>query len=334
MSVVRKAIHAEPLTEQEAGDLLHAIASGDATPVQIAGALIALRTRGETIDEIAGMARAMRALSEKVNAKSDNLLDTCGTGGDRCSTFNISTTAAFIAAAAGAKIAKHGNRAVSSPCGSADVLEALGIKIDLAPPDVARAIDQVGIGFMFAPVMHPAMKGAAPIRRELGARTIFNLLGPLTNPAGAKIQLLGVFDKKWVRPVAEALGQLGSKRALVVHGEVGLDEISPVGTTFAALLDESGAVTEITLSPSDFGLKEVELSQIEAGASPSENAEKLRLALSEPGHPCSVSATLNAAAAIWLCGLAPTLLVAAHLAQEAVGSGEALAKVEELIRFA
>ena len=233
-SAIKQLVEGRDLSGEEAHVAMMQVMSGDASPAQIAAFLVALRMKGETPDEIAGCARAMRAHVTPATPTHSDLVDTCGTGGDGSDTFNISTSAALVAAAAGAVIAKHGNRAVSSRCGSADVLEALGVRIDLAPADVAACIDEVGFGFLFAQAHHPAMRHAGPIRRELGIRSVFNLLGPLTNPAGARRQVVGVYSEALVVPIAQVLAKLGTEHALVVHGAGGLDELTPTGENLMA----------------------------------------------------------------------------------------------------
>ncbi|OFZ96670.1 MAG: anthranilate phosphoribosyltransferase, partial [Betaproteobacteria bacterium RBG_19FT_COMBO_58_11] len=247
-------IEKRDLTRDEMLSVMQQIMGGELTPVQIAGILVALRAKGETVTEIAAAAQVMRELSTKVPVTGTaNLVDTCGTGGDGAHTFNISTASAFVAAAAGVKVAKHGGRSVSSTCGSADVLEALGVNVNLTPEQVAQAVHEIGVGFMFAPNHHSAMKHAAPVRRELGVRTLFNLLGPMTNPAGAQNQVMGVFHRDLVPKLARVLQQLGSRHVLVVHAADGLDEISLGGDTYVAELRE-GDVSEYTLNPQQFGL--------------------------------------------------------------------------------
>src|SRR6476620_548459 len=242
---IDKLVRGESLVDVEASGAMEEIMDGVATPVQIGALLIALRMKGETVDEITGLARVMRAHAIPVDPGSSRVVDTCGTGGDRSGTFNISTAAAIVASAAGVPIAKHGNRAMSSRCGSADVLEALGVRIDLPPADIADCIDEVGFGFMFAQAHHPAMRYVAPVRRELGIRTVFNLLGPLTNPAGARRQVLGVYAPDLVEPIAQVLVRLGAEHALVVHGAGGLDELTPVGDNLVAEVRD-GEVREYT----------------------------------------------------------------------------------------
>ncbi|MDX6401757.1 MAG: anthranilate phosphoribosyltransferase, partial [Gaiellaceae bacterium] len=251
--LVGSLLDGRDLTREEARDAMHEIMRGDATQAQIAGFLVALRAKGETADEIAGCAEAMREHVLPVHPKRTDLVDTAGTGGDGKHTLNISTAAALVAAAAGVGVAKHGNRAASSQTGSADVLEALGFNLDLAPDRIARSIDELGFGFMFAQAHHPAMKHAAPVRRELGTRTVFNVLGPLTNPARARAQVIGVYSPALVRPIADALVQLGAHRAFVVHGADGIDELSPTGPNLVCEVVDGG-VRERTIDPAELGL--------------------------------------------------------------------------------
>src|SRR5947199_8010432 len=264
------------LSRAEAREVMGTIMSGDATPAQIGGFLVALRVKGETADEIAGCAEAMRAHVLPVRPARQDLVDTAGTGGDGASTINISTAAALVAAAAGAGVAKHGNRAVSSASGSADVLEALGFRLELPPAQIERSIDELGFGFLFAPTHHPAMRHAAPVRRELAARTVFNLLGPLTNPAGARAQVVGVYDPALVRTIAQVLAQLGARRAFVVHGAGGIDELSPAGPNLVCEVVE-GAVHEREIDPLDLGVPRCDPSELRGG-SPGDNAEAIRAA--------------------------------------------------------
>ena len=267
---INKVINNQDLSQEEAISTMNEIMSGEATPAQIASFITALRMKGETVDEITGCAKVMREKVTRINTKSDLLVDTCGTGGDSAHTFNISTTAAFVAAGAGLKIAKHGNRSVSSKCGSADVLKELGVNIEADANTVAKCIDEVGIGFLFAPMLHPAMTYAIGPRREIGIRTIFNILGPLTNPAGATTQVLGVYDPKLTETLAKVLNNLGSKHVFVVHGSDGLDEITITGKTYVAEL-VNGEVRSFTIDPEDFGISKADVSSL-AGDTAEENA--------------------------------------------------------------
>ncbi|MCW5934085.1 MAG: anthranilate phosphoribosyltransferase [Fimbriimonadia bacterium] len=332
-SLIRTLMEGQVLSEPEAESAMNALMSGAMTPAQIASILTALRVRGETSDEIAGFARAMRQHAQQIHPQKEGLLDTCGTGGDTLKTWNLSTATAFVAAAAGVPVAKHGNRAVTSACGSADVLEACGVNLAMSPEQVQEAIERLGIGFLFAPQHHPAMKYAAPVRKELGARTVFNLLGPLTNPAGAKRQLLGVFDWKWLVPMAEALGKLGAEHALVVHGMDGLDEVSPVGTTVAAHLKPDGTIETLEWTPEDLGLKRLLPGEIKAGESVEESAALFRDALSGNHEALSRSLLPNAAAALWVAGRVEELSEGVWLAQRAIESGRALELLEQYTEF-
>ena len=311
---------------------MHTLMKGAYTPAQIAGFLIALRMKGESVTEIAAAAEVMRELSIKVPlAEVDHLVDTCGTGGDGARTFNISTTAAFAAAACGARVAKHGGRSVSSSSGSADVLEALGVNVNLAPERVAQAVKEVGVGFMFAPNYHAAMKHAAPVRRELGVRTLFNLLGPLTNPAGAPNQVLGVFDRALAGKLARALQALGSRHVLVVHAEEGLDELSLASPTFVAELKD-GHVTEYELEPGVFGLPQVAATEMAVNGI--EEAMTMLFAALENRHPAAAAiVALNAGAAVYVAGKADSLQGGVAQAKAAIESGAAMAKLEAYIEF-
>ncbi|MBP1684043.1 MAG: anthranilate phosphoribosyltransferase [Deltaproteobacteria bacterium] len=305
--------------------------AGDATPAQIGALLVALRMKGETVAEITGAVRAMRALAAPLRLRSGSVVDTCGTGGDLRGTFNISTTAALIAAGAGLTVAKHGNRAVSGTVGGADVLESLGVKIDLPPDDVARCIDEVGIGFLFAPVFHPAMRHAAAPRRELGLRTIFNLLGPLSNPAGARHQVVGVFAAEWTEPLAQALGRLGSVHALVVHGDDGLDELSLAAPSHIAEWKDGG-VRSFRITPEQFGFQRCCDSDLSGGDRDSAAGIVRSIVEGVPG-PRTDIAVLNAAAAIYVGGVAPSIAAGIDLARDAVASGRARRKLAQMIEF-
>jgi anthranilate phosphoribosyltransferase len=314
-------------------DLFRQVMDGKVTPVQLSAILMGLHVKTESVSEIAAAAQVMREFSTKVDvADVANLVDTCGTGGDKSHTFNISTTAAFVAAAAGAKVAKHGGRSVSSSSGSADVLEALGMNLNLTPAQVAESIKQVGLGFMFAPNHHPAMKYAAPVRKELGMRTILNILGPLTNPANAPAQVMGVFHADLVGIQARVLKQLGSKHVMVVHGENGLDEISISGPTFVAEL-KHGFVTEFKIEPKQFGL---DLAPIESLKAADKEASKAMLltVLDNQAGPAKDVVMLNAGAAIYVSGLANDLWGGVTKAREMIESGKARAKLDDLIKFA
>lgn len=305
--------------------------AGEATPAQIGAFLVALRMKGETVGEITGAVRAMRALAAPLRLRSTTVVDTCGTGGDLCGTFNISTAAALVAAGAGIVVAKHGNRAVSGTVGGADVLESLGVKIDLPPEQVARCVDEVGIGFLFAPLFHPAMRHAAAPRRELGLRTIFNLLGPLSNPAGARHQIVGVFAAEWTEPLAQALGRLGSIHTLVVHGDDGLDEISLAAPSHIAEWKDGG-VRSYRIAPEEFGVQRCRASDLHGGDR-DRAAGIIRSIVGGAAGPRTDIAVLNAAAAIYVGGLAPSIAAGVDLARDAVASGRARRKLEQLIEF-
>ena len=318
------------LTVEEAASVMEEIMGGEVTPAQFGAFVTALRLKGETVDEIAGLARTMRSKAIPVTV-ADPVVDTCGTGGDGSSTFNISTAAAFVAAGAGLKVAKHGNRAMSSQCGSADVLEALGVKIDLNAEQVQRCLQEAGIGFMFAPVFHPAMKYAAAPRREIGIRTVFNILGPLTNPAGAKAQLLGVADEALVEKLALALQGLGCDHALVVHGEDGLDEITITAETRVCELKDGG-IRSYFISPEDFGLSRASLDSLKGGTL-DENAAMLRSILAGATGPQRDAVLMNAAAVLLAGDKVETLQQGIDLAREVIDNGQAQAKLEQLIEF-
>jgi anthranilate phosphoribosyltransferase len=319
------------LDRESAQGVMDEIMRGDATPAQIAGFLIALRVKGETADEIAGCAEAMRAHVLPVRPKRADLVDTAGTGGDGARTLNISTAAALVAAAAGAAVAKHGNRAVSSASGSADVLEALGFRLDQPPERIAGSIDELGFGFMFAPTHHPAMRHAASVRRELATRTVFNVLGPLTNPAGARAQVVGVYAPGLVRTIAEVLAQLGARRAFVVHGAGGLDELSPAGPNLVCEV-VAGRVVERTVDPLDLGIERSEADALRGG-SPAENAASIRDVLGGADGARRDAILLNAAGAIAAGGHAEDLREGLELARRAVDSGEARERLDALVAY-
>src|SRR5499425_1459851 len=316
------------LTREQAAEAFDRMMSGEATPSQMGGLLMALRVRGETVDEITGAVSAMRAKMLRVIAPP-NAIDVVGTGGDSSGSYNISTCASFIVAGAGVPVAKHGNRALSSRSGAADVLAALGIKIDLAPEDISRCIAEAGIGFMFAPAHHPAMKHVGPTRTELGTRTIFNLLGPLSNPAGVKRQMVGVFSRQWVEPLAHVLKNLGSERAYVVHGSDGLDEITTSGPTAVAAL-ENGSVRTFEIKPEDVGLSASKPEQLRGGDAES-NAAALREVLKGKQGPFRDVAVLNAAAALVVAARAKDLKQALALAQTSIDSGQAASRLQRLV---
>ncbi len=319
------------LTRSEARAVMDQIMSGEATSVQIGAFLVAMRIKGETPDEIAGCAEAMRGHVLAVHPRRTDLVDTAGTGGDGARTFNISTAAALVAAGAGAGVAKHGNRAVSSASGSADVLEALGFRLDLEPSRIEESIDTLGFGFLFAPSHHPAMRHAAPVRRELATRTIFNVLGPLTNPAGAQAQVVGVYAPDLVPTIAQVLVQLGAEHAYVVHGADGIDELSPTGPNLCAEVVD-GTVREFELDPLELGIPRCAPSEL-AGDSPAGNADViLRIFAGEPG-PRRDAVVLNAASAIAASGHARSLPEGIDMAAETIASGAAAARLEALVAF-
>jgi anthranilate phosphoribosyltransferase len=329
-AVLEKLIHRDDLAMDESADLMRAIMSGKLSDAQVAGVLIGLRAKGETVDEITGFARAMREKSVKVTLRVKGAIDTCGTGGDASSTFNISTAAALVAAGMGVTVAKHGNRAVSSRCGSADVLEALGVNIALDPQSAGELVDRVGIGFLFAPQHHPAMKHAAAARSSLGIRTVFNLLGPLTNPAGVRRQLVGVFSPELTETVARVLAALGSERVYVVHGTDGSDEVSINAPTRVSAL-EDGAVRTFEFDPRDLGVAKTAPEFI-AGGTAVENAALIEQTLAGEKGPRRDSVVLNAAFAAMAAGKADTIEMGVKLARESIDSGLASAKLDVLRR--
>jgi anthranilate phosphoribosyltransferase len=332
VAAIGKLIDQQDLTEEEAAQAMRQIMEGNATPAQIGAFLTALRIKGETIEEITGCARVMREKATHIRAPYPNTVDTCGTGGDGSQSFNISTTAAFVVAGAGVPVAKHGNRAMSSRCGSADLLQALGVDIELSPERAEACLAEVGITFLFAPLFHSAMKYALGPRREIGVRTIFNILGPLTNPAGATLQILGVSRHDLAEPLAHVLGKLGSARAMVVHGTDGLDEITTTGETYIAALN-AGQVVTYTISPEQFGLRRAPLGAF-AGGDAQENAA-ITMAVLEGKHgPHRDVVLLNAAAALAVAGAAVDLKVGLELAAQALDSGAALQALRRLQRFA
>lgn len=325
---ITKLAEGESLAADEAAEAFAIMMEGDATPAQMGAFLMALRVRGETVEEITGAAKAMRAMATDVVAP-DGSVDTCGTGGDAKGTYNISTCAAFVVAGAGVPVAKHGNKSVSSKSGSADVLAALGVNLDVGPDVVAKAIQEAGVGFMFAPKHHSAMRHVAPVRGELGIRTIFNLLGPLANPAGAKHQVIGVFSRDWIVPIAETAGKLGSVHVWVVHGSDGLDELTTTGPTHVAELKD-GSVNTFEVTPADAGLNEASPQDL-AGGDADENAEAIRQVLSGAPSAFRDIVVLNAAAALIVADKASNLSEGAKLAQESIDSGSAKKALENLV---
>ncbi|MCL5985545.1 MAG: anthranilate phosphoribosyltransferase [Actinobacteria bacterium] len=329
---LKKIVDGNDLSFDEARSAMEIIMSGEASTPQIASFITALRMKGETVDEISAFASVMREKAEKIETKCSNLVDTCGTGGDLARTFNISTAAAFIAAGAGVVIAKHGNRAVSSNSGSADVLEALGVEIDIPLCFVGECIDEVGIGFIFAPSVHKAMKHAMEARREVGIRTVFNILGPLTNPARASAQLLGVFDVRFAEIMARALMNLGTRRAMIVHGAEGIDEISVSGETMVMEL-KNDRIFNYVIRPEEFGMERSDISDV-VGGSPERNAEIIKLVLEGKAEKAVMNiALLNAAATIYVAGIAERITDGIVLAKRSISSGNALGKLETLIEM-
>ena len=331
-SAIDQLIAKQDLSQQQMTACMQQIMTGNASDAQIAGFLVALRMKGETVEEITAAAKVMRELSARVDLPSQQpTLDTCGTGGDGASIFNVSTAVSFIAAAAGAKVAKHGNRSITSSSGSADVLEAAGVNLDLSPQQVARAVDEVGVGFMFAVKHHSAMKYAIGPRKELAVRTIFNILGPLTNPAAAKFQVLGVYDRAWLRPLAQVLQNLGSEHVLVVHAADGLDELSIAGESYVAEL-RAGEIHEYTIEPQQFGLPKASLSELVVNSS-AESLAMIKAAFSGEHSAAADMLALNAGAAIYAADIVNSLAAGVVMAQDIMASGQALEKMQEFIQF-
>ncbi len=326
---IRAVTECRDLARDEMQSVMTTIMTGEATPAQIGGFLIGLRMKGETIDEITAAAQVMRELAIKVEVSGEHIVDIVGTGGDGSSTFNISTASCFVVAAAGGTVAKHGNRSVSSKSGSADVLEAAGVNLDLDPEQVAKCVNEVGVGFMFAPKHHGAMKHAIGPRKEMGVRTIFNVLGPLTNPAGAPNQLLGVFSKELVEPLAQVLANLGSHHVLVVHSEDGMDEISIGAPTFVAEL-KKGEITTYTIRPEDFGLATAGLASLKV-ADAAQSLTVVKSVLENQPGPARDIVQLNAGAALYAAGLADSLAAGIAQAGEVLASGAARGKLDSLI---
>jgi anthranilate phosphoribosyltransferase len=326
---IRAVIEKRDLSHDEMQSVMTTIMTGEATPAQIGGFLVGLRMKGETIDEISAAAQVMRQLATKVEVMGNHVVDIVGTGGDSSNTFNISTASCFVVAAAGGKVAKHGNRSVSSKSGSADALEAAGVNLDITPEQVAQCVNEVGVGFMFAPKHHGAMKHAIGPRKEMGVRTIFNVLGPLTNPAGAPNQLLGVFAKELVEPMAQVLAKLGSNHVMVVHAEDGMDEISIGAPTLVAELKD-GKVSTYTIQPEDFGLSRADVSTLAVGNA-DESLEVIKAVLENKPGPARDIVVLNAGAAIYVAGLADSLADGIKKADEVIASGAARAKLDALV---
>ena len=330
---IARVVNKQDLTGEEMRDVMHSIMTCQTTNAQIGGFLIGLRMKGETVDEIIAAAQVMRELSTKVDLGGDEIVDTCGTGGDGGNLFNVSTASAFVAAGAGVHVAKHGGRSVSSKSGSADVLERAGVFLGLNSEQVKRSVQEIGLGFMFAPNYHSAMQYAIAPRKEMATRTIFNLLGPLTNPAGAKRQVMGVFGREWVRPIAEALKALGSSHVLVVNSADGLDEISISDKTYVAELKD-GEITEYEIAPEDFGMERQPISLVQAEDSET-SLEMLKVAIEGKGKqnaPRDIVA-LNAGAAIYVSGVADTLAEGVAIAEDVIGGGLAKIKLQELASF-
>ncbi len=326
---IRSVTGHRDLGAEDMAAVMRLIMTGQATPAQIGGFLIGLRMKGESVDEIAGAAQVMRELATRVPVGGEHLVDTCGTGGDGASTFNISTASALVSAAAGARVAKHGNRSVSSSCGSADVLEAAGVNLDLDAEQVAACVERIGVGFLFAPRHHSAMKHAIGPRREMGVRTLFNLLGPLTNPASAPNQVLGVFSAEWLEPLAQVLGRLGSRHVLVVHADDGLDEISIGSSTQVAELCD-GNVSCYRIAPQDFGMEAGSIESLAVHDAQGSLAMIRRVFDNEAGAARDI-VQLNAGAAIYASGVADSLEAGIRLAGEAIASGAAREKFSRLI---
>ncbi len=327
---ISKVSEGQSLSSDEAADAFAIMMSGDASPAQMGAFLMGLRVRGETVEEITGAAQAMRAKATGVSAP-DGAVDTCGTGGDAKGTYNISTCTAFVVAGAGVPVAKHGNKSVSSKSGSADVLAALGVNLDVGPEIVTKAIEEAGVGFMFAPKHHSAMRHVGPVRAELGMRTIFNLLGPLANPADAKYQVIGVFSRDWIVPLAEVLSNLGSKRVWVVHGSDGLDELTTTGPTYVAELKD-GSVSTFEVIPEDAGLRQANPNDL-VGGEADENAKAIEDVLAGQHAAFRDIVVLNAAAALVVTGKAEELGEGAKLAAEAIDNGAARKSLDDLVRI-
>jgi anthranilate phosphoribosyltransferase len=343
ITYIQKIVSGEDLSEDEAFHCMEEMISGNASDIHIAALLAALATKGETVEEITGFAKAMREACTSLNVSKDvELVDTCGTGGDTLKTFNVSTAAAIIASSVGVNVAKHGNRAVTSSCGGADILEAVGVKIDADAEIVATCLEEAGMGFMFAPNFHKATKNVMPVRQTLGIRTVFNILGPLTSPAGAKIQLLGVFDPNYVEIMANVLNNLGVERAMVVHGfdeneELGMDEISNIGPTMVAFVDH-GSIEIKKLNPEDFGIEKAASDLIKAPDTLEENLEILMDVLNGKNDSITDKARLdiaaaNAGAIIYLAGKARNLIEGTSIAYESVESGKSIEKLKEFVEI-
>ncbi len=327
-TAISKVIEGASLSFDEMTTVATEIMEGNATDAQIGALLVALRLKGETVDEITGFARAMRSKVTQIPCQENGLVDTCGTGGDKSGTFNISTVSAFVAAGAGCRVAKHGNRSITSQCGSADLFKALNVNVEISAEKMGECIDRNGIGFLFAPLLHPAMKYAIGPRREIGVRTIFNILGPLTNPAGARRQVMGVFQKNLTQPLANVLQQLGSEHVMIVHGEDGLDEITITGKTHVSE-SKNGDIRNYMISPEDFGLKSATLQDIKGGT-PEENAQIAKEILYGKEGAAMDIVLLNAGAVIYVAGKADSIQNGIEQARESILSGAAMRKLEAL----
>ena len=331
--IIKKITERKDLSREEVLFLFQEIMDGKLTDAQLGAVLVGLKMKGETIDEISAAASVMREKAIKVNIKDKSkLVDTCGTGGDSIGTFNVSTISAFVVAASGAKVAKHGNRSVSSKCGSADLMESLGVKIDMSPQEVEKCIDEIGLGFLFAPIFHPAMKNVIRQRREIGVRTIFNLLGPLSNPADAPYQLMGVYDKNLVEPLAKVLVNLGIKRAFVVHGLEGLDEVSLTTETLVAQVNEKD-VEVYTVKPEDFGLKRVSIEDLKGGDITENTEIALKILQGKDYGPKTDFVALNSAFALKVAGVVNNIKEGVELAKESIYSKKAYEVLEKLRNF-
>ena len=330
-AAIQTVINKTDLSENEMRSVMNNIMTGECTDAQIAGFLVGLRSKGETVDEITAAASVMRELASRVHINHDNLIDTCGTGGDGHNTFNISTTAAFVVAAAGGHVAKHGNRSVSSKSGSADVLETAGVKLELTPEQVAQCVEEIGIGFMFAPMHHSAMKHAIGPRKDLGVRTVFNVLGPLTNPAGAKRQVMGVFSQDWLETLANVLKNLGSEQVMIVHSEDGMDEISISAPTNIAELKD-GEIKTYKIKPEQFGMQRADISTLVV-----ENVEEsfnvMQAVLDNQSGPTQDIVLLNAGAAIYTAGIEDTLATGIASARQVIENGSASSRLNQLVKL-
>ncbi len=328
---IQSVIDKKHLSKDDMRSVMHNIMTGGCTDSQIAGFLVGLRSKGETVEEITAAAQVMRELASRVHINKENLIDTCGTGGDGSNTFNISTTAAFVVAAAGGNVAKHGNRSVSSKSGSADVLEAAGVKLEITPEQVAQCVEEIGIGFMFAPMHHSAMKHAIGPRRELGVRTLFNVLGPLTNPAGTKRQVIGVFSHDWLEILANVLKNLGSEQVMIVHSEDGMDEISISAPTNIAELKD-GRISTYKIEPEQFSMQRADISTL-AVENVEDSLKVMHAVLDNQGGPTQDIVLLNAGAAIYTAGIKDSLASGIKSARRVIEDGSARSKLDELVKL-